>query len=226
MPILFLTGANGALGSAIRDCFLEKGWQVAGFVRSEQSDGESESYRTYRSYAADLTDETSLVEAFELASQELGRPNAVIATVGGVRGWKPIAETNLEDFKYLLELNTVTGFLSLKHGLKLLEHGGALITVGAEPALKPGPNRGAYASSKAALVNLTLTAAEEGKAKGIRANCIVPHTIDTPANREWGSPEEIAKWTDPRDIAELCYYLCSDMGKAVTGSVIRVPNRM
>jgi NAD(P)-dependent dehydrogenase (short-subunit alcohol dehydrogenase family) len=165
-------------------------------------------------------------EAFQKASAELGAPEALIATVGGVRGWKSISETNLEDFRYLLDLNTVTAFLALKHGMQMVQRPGSMITIGAEPALKPAAHRGAYASSKAAVINLTLTAAEEGKELGIRANCLIPHTIDTPANREWGSPEAIPKWTDPRDIAELCYHLSSPAGKAVNGSVIRVPHRM
>jgi NAD(P)-dependent dehydrogenase (short-subunit alcohol dehydrogenase family) len=68
--------------------------------------------------------------------------------------------------------------------------------------------------------------AEEGKTRGITANSIVPTVIHTTTNESWGSAEEIPKWTEPSDIAALCFFLSSDAGKSVNGSVIRMPNRM
>lgn len=68
--------------------------------------------------------------------------------------------------------------------------------------------------------------AEEGKSRGITANAIVPTTIDTKANEEWGSVGEIPKWAKPKDIAALCFFLTSPEGAAVNGATIRIPNKM
>lgn len=222
MPLLFLTGASGALGTAIKEHYLQNGWQVAGFVHSQGS----EQKVNYRSYGFNASLESSVISAFGKAIEEFGAPDALICTVGGVKPGKSIADSELSDVKELLETNFVTAFLSIKHAMRLMTNGGAIMTVGAEPAIRPAANRAAYASSKAALVHLTQTAAEEGKKLGISANCLVPVMLRTQANEAWGTPEEIQKWTTPKDFAELCFFLSSPAGRSVSGSVIRVPNRM
>ena len=54
----------------------------------------------------------------------------------------------------------------------------------------------------------------------------MPTIIHTEANEEWGSPDDIPKWTEPTDIAALCFFLTSPEGAAVNGATIRVPNKM
>lgn len=223
MSVLFLSGAGGALGSAIRALFLEKGWSVVGFNHAD--DGYTNS--DYLGLVINATDECSVMTAFESAAMAVGKPDLVISTVGGIRAFKSIRETPIEDVRSLMELNYVSAFLAIKCGSELMaEMGGAIVLIGAETGLKPGPDRGAYSASKAAVVHLTQVAAEEGKSLGISVNCIAPHTLRTPANEEWGTPEEIAKWTDPQSIAEACLFLCSDAGRQVNGAIIRMPNKM
>ncbi|HWF43398.1 MAG TPA: SDR family oxidoreductase, partial [Candidatus Kapabacteria bacterium] len=152
--------------------------------------------------------------------------HTLIATVGGVKPWKPVSETSLEDFRYLMELNLVSFFLAAKYAMLNMREGGAIVSIGAELALRPTANKGGYIASKAGVISLTQVLAEEGKTRGITANSIVPTVIHTKANESWGSAEEIPKWTEPRDIAALCFFLSSDAGKSVNGSVIRIPNRL
>jgi NAD(P)-dependent dehydrogenase (short-subunit alcohol dehydrogenase family) len=222
MPTLFLTGSTGALAQAIRDRFLAEGWAVAGFSRVP----DSFSHKSYKFYRMDATDEASVQETFGEAANDLGMPRTLVATVGGVKPWRTVAETSIEDFRALLELNLVSFFLSAKHAMKLMAVGGSIISIGAESALEPTAKRGGYAASKAGLVALSRVLAEEGKSIGITSNVIVPTIIDTPANREWGSPDDIPKWTKTEDIAATCLFLSSDAGRAVNGAVIRMPNRM
>src|SRR5438105_3671834 len=51
---------------------------------------------------------------------------------------------------------------------------------------------------------------------------IPPGTIDTPANRAWGSPEERAKWVSPESIAKLALFLVSDAAAEITGAAIPI----
>jgi NAD(P)-dependent dehydrogenase (short-subunit alcohol dehydrogenase family) len=222
MPTLFLTGATGALAQAIRDRFLADGWQVAGFAR----DADGFSHPSYRTYKTDATDETTVSNAFEAAAKEQGTPRALVATVGGIKPWRTVAETTIEDFRALFELNLTSFFLTAKHAMKLMSGEGSIISIGAEAALEPTAKRGGYAASKAGLIALSRVLAEEGKAVGITSNVIVPIVIDTVANREWGSADDIPKWTKPEDIAAMCLFLSGEAGKAVNGAVIRMPNRM
>lgn len=223
MPVLFLTGASGALGSAIRTLFLEKGWSVAGFDHHD-SGFKAEGFRTF---VVNMTDECSVLTEFEAASMVFGKPDLVVSTVGGVKSWKTIRDTPIEDARFLIELNYISAFLAIKCGSELMEEsGGAIVLIGADTALRPGPKKGAYSASKAAVIHLTQVAAEEGKETGISVNCIVPHTIHTPDNESWGKPEDFQKWTDPKAIAEMCLFLGSEAGRQVNGAILRMPNKM
>ncbi|MGH2644490.1 MAG: SDR family oxidoreductase, partial [Chitinophagaceae bacterium] len=78
-----------------------------------------------------------------------------------------------------------------------------------------------YAASKAALIHLTLAAAEEGRPFHVRANVIAPAVIRTEANAKWAaSTKELEKWTSPEDIAKTISWLISENGESVTGTVI------
>ncbi len=222
MPTLFLTGATGGLASAIREKYLAEGWNVAGFAHKD----DHFNHEHYHFYEMNAVEEQSVERRFAMAAQELGPPRALIATVGGVRPWKSVADTPLEDFRALLDLNLTSVFLSAKHALRRMRESGAMVSIGAAPALEPSAKKGGYVASKAGVIALTRVIAEEGKADGITANCIVPTVIHTKANEEWGSPEHFAKWTAPGDIAAMCFFLTSEAGKAVNGAVIRMPNKM
>ncbi len=219
MPTLFLTGATGAVGAAIRRHYLSNGWSVAGFSHSD--DGFSQ--EGYRFWSMNASDEAAVEQTFSIASRELGAPRALIATVGGVRSWKTVEETPLEDFRALFELNLVTFFLTAKHAFRLMQEEGTVVSIGARP---PDAKTSGYAASKAGVIALTQVLAEEGKSRRINANCIVPTIIRTKANEEWGDPADFEKWTKPEDIAALCFFLSSEAGKAVNGAVIRMPNRL
>ena len=65
---------------------------------------------------------------------------------------------------------------------------GCVIAVASRAAIEPGPGIGAYSASKAAMLSVMKTVALENKDAGLRANVILPGTIDTPANRQ-SSPD-------------------------------------
>ena len=65
----------------------------------------------------DATDESSVEQAFGNATHELGIPRALVATVGGVRPWKTVAETSAQDFRFLFELNLASFFISAKQAM-------------------------------------------------------------------------------------------------------------
>lgn len=222
MPTLFLTGSSGALATVIRDYFLNEGWSVAGFDRTNNSF----SHPSFRFYEMNAMEEASVESAFAKARSEMGTPRTLVATVGGIRPWKSVAEMPVEDFRFLFELNLTSFFLAAKQAMRMMSGEGTIVSIGAETALHPEAKKGGYVASKAGVIALTQVLAEEGKSVGINANTIVPTVIYTKANEEWGSTDEISKWTKPEDIAAMCLFLSSEVGKAVNGSVIRMPNKM
>jgi NAD(P)-dependent dehydrogenase (short-subunit alcohol dehydrogenase family) len=81
---------------------------------------------------------------------------------------------------------------------------------------------GAYAVSKAGVIVLTETVAEEVKNFDINVNCIMPSVIDTPDNRRNFPKADFSKWVNPKDIANLILFLVSDASKTISGASIPV----
>jgi NAD(P)-dependent dehydrogenase (short-subunit alcohol dehydrogenase family) len=72
------------------------------------------------------------------------------------------------------------------------------------------------------MLSLVRTVALENRDMTITANVILPGTIDTEANRKWGTPEDRAKWVSPARIAALAVFLASDAAADITGAAIPV----
>jgi NAD(P)-dependent dehydrogenase (short-subunit alcohol dehydrogenase family) len=102
---------------------------------------------------------------------------------------------------------------------------GSIIAIGTSAALNPVPTLGAYGASKAALISLVRTIAEENREFNIRANVVSPNTMDTPANRAGMPDADPGKWVQPANVASLLVWLVSDAGAEVNGAVIPLPGR-
>ncbi len=217
MPTLILSGSTGNLGSVVTQLFLDKGWNVHAACISSTEASRLPDHPKCSHSIGNLSDENDVEKLF----QDAGGVNAVVHLVGGIKADEPLATTTVDTFDGMITLNTRTTFLVLRQAMRALQaSGGAIVTIGAKAALHPETNKSAYAAAKAAAINLTLTAAEEGKPYGIRANCIVPGIILTAANLEWATGGEEKNWTPPLDIADAIFSLCSDSGKGISGAVL------
>ena len=65
----------------------------------------------------------------------------------------------------------------------------------------------------------------EYRQDGIRANAIIPSTIDTPATRAVNPDADHSRWVAPEDIARTIGYLCSEDSKATSGAHVPVYGR-
>ncbi|MBU3679814.1 MAG: SDR family NAD(P)-dependent oxidoreductase [Candidatus Kapabacteria bacterium] len=199
---ILLTGARGELGRIVHQYLIDNGVEVVGADR-------------------DVVDLSSDEDCRRFVSASAGRITGVVHLVGGILAGEPIFSTPASDVEYMMLVNFTTTFNVLRAAMPLLiaNGGGSIITIGAKAVLQPTARRAAYAASKAAVVSLTLSAAEEGRVHGVRANCIVPDVIRTPANMTWGTEEEIRSWVHPEEIAEAIYELLQPRS-AISGTVI------
>ena len=80
----------------------------------------------------------------------------------------------------------------------------------------------AYAVSKVAVSGLTRVLALENRDRGVRFNCVLPGTIDTPANRRAMPDADPSKWTSPAAIARVIVFLLSPESTPTTGALVPV----
>lgn len=116
----------------------------------------------------------------------------------------PVHETPDDVWKQMFDLNT--GFV-INVARAIVPHmpkagKGVIVNVAAMAALKGGVNMAAYTVSKSAVVRLTESMAAELESKGIRVNCVLPSTMDTPANRADMPDVDPATWVAPSAVAD------------------------
>ncbi len=213
----FISGAAGNLGAVVTQFFLENKSNVhAACFSAEEAARLGEQFPVITTCVCDLGTAEGVAAWFASAPVI---PDAVVHLVGGIQAGKPLAETTDAMFDAMIALNARSTFLVLRQSMNALSaKGGAIITVAAKAAVRPEPNKSAYAAAKAAVIALTLTAAEEGKPFDIRANCIIPGILRTPANLTWAENGEENLWTPPEDVARTIYALATTPG--INGAVI------
>ena len=137
---------------------------------------------------------------------------------------RDLSATEIDLWEQMLNLNLMAAVRVFRAVIPHMRRagGGRIVAVGSRAAVEPQPNVAAYSASKAALVSLVKTVALENRDKGITANAILPGTIDTEANRAWGSAEERKKWVSPERLAALAVFLASDGAAEITGAAIPV----
>jgi len=219
-----MTGADGALGKYVTDRLIADGWEIHAAVHNTKTEEEllqcfhHHINRRVFPYLCDLTSQDSVERFF----QNSGLADGLVHIAGGFVANEDIGSTTQRDFEYIFQLNTFSTFLLLKYAMPLLkmQGRGTVVTMGAKPAVHPTASNAVYAASKAGVIALSQTAAEEGRPFNVRVNCIVPAVINTPANLKWGNPEAAKKWTPPEDIADLISYLASTKSSGLTGAII------
>ncbi len=223
--VVVVTGASGALGSAICAAFADSGATVAAtdVVEPDDEDSLLDADRgAIQFYQGDFTDEDSVADVFDAVAGDHGRIDHLCNIAGSWRGGDHIEDTDVETFEFLFDVNLKTMFLASKHALPhLQETGGTVVSVSARSSLEGGEGDGPYRASKAGVRLLTETIAEENRGV-VRANAVMPSVIDTPANREMMPDSDHDKWVDPADIARVVVFLSSDGATPTSGAAVPV----
>jgi NAD(P)-dependent dehydrogenase (short-subunit alcohol dehydrogenase family) len=222
--VVLVTGASGALGSAIAEAFAGAGATVCGadLIAPDGEDARIDPDTVDSFYPGDFTDEAVVEDAVGSVIADHGRLDALCNVAGTWRGGDPIAETDLEEFEFLFDVNLKTTFLASKHAIPhLADSGGAVVSVSSRSSLEGGSGDGPYRASKAGVRLLTETIAAENEGE-LRANAIMPSVIDTPMNREMMPDADHDDWVDPADIAEVVLFLCSDAAAVTSGAAVPV----
>jgi NAD(P)-dependent dehydrogenase (short-subunit alcohol dehydrogenase family) len=219
--VVLVTGASGALGSGVCEAFESAGATVhaTDLVAPDDEDSLLDSYFAF--YEADFTDESDVERVVSEVAETEGRLDALCNIAGMWQGGQPIDETSSDEFETVFDVNLKTMFLAAKHAIPhLRDSGGAVVSVSAKSSLEGGEGDGPYRAAKAGVRLLTETIAEENRGE-MRANAVMPKTIDTPANREMlsGDPDN---WPTPADIAPVVCFLCSDAAGVTSGAAVPV----
>jgi NAD(P)-dependent dehydrogenase (short-subunit alcohol dehydrogenase family) len=224
--VAIVTGAASGIGKATVELFRSEGAAVVGADVGEGADA--------RVDAGSDEDVRRLVE--DVAAQH-GRLDIMFANAGVSGGWATIAEQSAADWAEILRVNLIGPFLAIKYAAPILSRqgGGSIICTASVAGLRSGAGGAAYSASKAGVVNLVQTAAQQLAGSGVRVNAVAPGLIETGMTqsmydlaRERGQESRIGEINplkrggEPNEIARAALFLASDESSYVNGTVLVV----
>lgn len=187
----------------------------------------------------DVTDVASIQAALTQTKEAFGRLDILVNNAGAAIGPAPVAHMEETAWRRTLEINATGTFLCCKLALPLMiggGRGGRIINMSSLAAIRPKPFLSAYAASKAAVVALTGSLAQEVAEFGITVNAILPGDVNT-SLKQWGLQLEatvtgqpydrvlaaatsrvpLGRFATPEDVADLAAFLASDGAGFITG---------
>jgi NAD(P)-dependent dehydrogenase (short-subunit alcohol dehydrogenase family) len=221
---VLIPGGTGGLGVHVTAAFVRAGARVTVPVFSPTElpalrELLGERFGDVRLVDADLRDEDQVRRVID----DMPKLDALVHLVGGFA----MGETQtfgLDALREQLELNVVTAFATIKHGLRRMREldYGRIVTVASRAAEQPTGGLAAYAAAKAGVLALTRAVADETRGTDITANCVLASVIDTPANRAAMGIEQLHRWVAPANLAQHIVHLAGDDAGTLRGTALRV----
>jgi NAD(P)-dependent dehydrogenase (short-subunit alcohol dehydrogenase family) len=236
--VALITGTAGGQGRAAALLFAAEGATVVG--TDVQADGAAETVELVRTaggvmdstHPLDLADEDGVRAWVDDAAARHGGIDVLYNNAGATR-FSPIAETSYSDWSFVLRNELDIVFLVTKHAWPHLvaRGGGSVLLVGSTAGITGSMTnpRIAHTATKGGVVAMTRQLAAEGAPHGIRANCLSPGMIRTPATEgDLLAPDSpmrtiaraipLGRIGAPEEVARCALFLASDEASYVTGA--------
>ncbi|MEJ7752732.1 MAG: SDR family NAD(P)-dependent oxidoreductase [Candidatus Limnocylindrales bacterium] len=216
--VAVVTGAGRGIGQRIAEVLAGNGAKVAAL------DLEAPGHEGILGVACDVSEEAAVEAAFAKVEAELGSP-AVLVLNAGIYPIVPFEETTRELWDRTMAINLTGAFLCARRALPAMREAGygRIIGIGSS-AGKAGGSRSvaAYAASKAGVMTLMKSIANEYAKHGITANALAPALIDTPMiadTRDLVSRIPVGRFGTVDEVASLVAFLASEYAGYITGEV-------
>jgi NAD(P)-dependent dehydrogenase (short-subunit alcohol dehydrogenase family) len=224
--IAIVTGAASGIGKATVELFRREGATVVG---ADVSDGAN--------VKGDAGSEEEVRRLVEQVADEHGGLDIFFANAGISGGFASIAEQTETDWAEILRINLIGPFLAIKYAAPLMNRraGGSIICTASVAGLRAGAGGAAYSASKAGVINLVQSAAQQLAGSGVRVNAICPGLIETGMTRpiyemaraagqeqRLGELNPLRRGGEPEEIAQAALFLASDESSYVNGAALVV----
>lgn len=236
-----ITGAARGIGKALALRFAAEGASIAftdlaidenGKKTEEEIAALGVKVKGYASNAADFAQTETVVK--EVVA-DFGRIDILVNNAGITRDGLMLRMTEAQwDSVISVNLKSAFNFIHAVLPVMMRQRGGSIINMASVVGVHGNAGQSNYAASKAGLIALAKSIAQEVGSRGIRANAIAPGFIETAMTAalpddiraEWVKKIPLRRGGQVDDIANVATFLASDMSSYVTGQVIQVDGGM
>ena len=234
-----VTGAARGIGKAIALKFAEEGANIActDLVIDENGKAtEAEiAAKGVKGYASNAADFAQTEEVVKQVKEEFGSIDILVNNAGITKDGLMLRMTEAQwDAVIAVNLKSAFNFIHACVPVMMRQRKGSIINMASVVGVHGNAGQCNYAASKAGLIALAKSIAQEMGPKGIRANAIAPGFIDTAmtqalsdeVRKEWASKIPLRRGGTVDDIANCATFLASDMSSYISGQVIQVDGGM
>jgi NAD(P)-dependent dehydrogenase (short-subunit alcohol dehydrogenase family) len=234
--VVIVTGAGSGIGRATARLFAEEGALVVAADLNETVDETVAGQGNMLAVRMDAGDEGDVERLVATACERFGGLDIFFANAGISGGASGIFDSTMELWTEVLRVNLIGPALAIKHaGPKIVERAkvtgsGAILCTASVAGLRSGAGGPAYSASKAGVINLVQTAAQQLSTSNVRVNAICPGLIETGMTarafeyaREVGKEDKLGRLNPlrragaPEEIARVALFLASDEAGYVNG---------
>jgi NAD(P)-dependent dehydrogenase (short-subunit alcohol dehydrogenase family) len=229
---VIVTGGGSGIGEATCRLFAAEGAAVTVVDRRAEAAERVAHEIGGRFEVVDVRRADDVNAAVERSVEAMGGVTDLVNNAG-VGTAKPLLDVTDAEWDLMVGVNLTGTF----HGIRAVgrymldQGGGSIVNVTSLNASRPTPAEGPYSAAKAAVANLTQTAAIE-LAPTVRVNSVAPGMVDTPlvgmitANPQWMAAAEagapLGRIGSPHEVAEVIAFLSSDAAAYITGQMVVV----
>ena len=239
--VALITGAARGIGKAIALKFAAEGADVAFTdLVIDESGKETEQEiaalgvkaKGYASNAANFAETEAVVNQIK---EEFGHIDILVNNAGITKDSLMMRMSEAQwDAVITVNLKSAFNFIHALVPIMMRQRGGSIINMASVVGVHGNAGQSNYAASKAGLIALAKSVAQEMGSRGIRANAIAPGFIDTAmtqalpeeVRKEWCQKIPLRRGGTVEDIANVATFLASDLASYVTGQVIQVDGGM
>ena len=233
-----ITGAARGIGKAIALKYASEGCNIAFTDLEINLDTEKEIAALgvkAKSYAANAADFAQTEEVVKAGKEEFGSIDILVNNAGITKDGLMLRMTEQQwDAVIAVNLKSAFNFIHACVPVMMRQRGGSIINMASVVGVHGNAGQANYAASKAGLIALAKSIAQEMGPKGIRANAIAPGFIETAmtaalpeeVRNEWKQKIPLRRGGQVEDIANVATFLASDLSSYVSGQVIQVDGGM
>lgn len=238
---IIVTGAGSGIGRAAATLFAAEGGRVVVADINEGADATAAAIREAGGIAEairiDAGQEEDVARAVALACDHFGGLDVMFANAGISGGMANIFDTDVALINEVLRVNLIGPYLAVKHAApRIAERGaGAIILTASVAGIRSGAGSPAYSASKAGVINLAMTSAQQLSGSNVRVNAICPGLTETGMTRptfdyardagkmdRLGRLNPLRRGAQPEELAKVALFLASDDASYVNGQAIAV----